>query len=551
MTGRTVAWTLAGLALALPALARAQAVPPPGAANAGQADPSSVGAGLIERGAELAAPHIGSDREATIDDRSAAPPSAAAAAGQVSFRLTAVRFAATRFLTPAELDAEAAPLLGTTVTFADLARLLDRVNARFVAKGAVTARAILPPQEIEGGVVRVDIVEGRVGAQTVTSPGYTPTDYVASRVTLPPGAVDIRELRRRISGFNRTNDAQLRAELRAGASTGLTDVQVAVTDVSRTGAQLFVDNNAYNSTGRNEIGVSLRRNQLVDPGDRATLFASASRGAVTAVLGYSAALGDLTRISLGYAHSDIEVVDGQFAALGIKGRSDTIVASVSRPIVIGETSGVAAQGAYTLTRSVNEVAGETVGDVVVAKGGVGLNGFTSGRLGLLRVDVSAAYAGVDTRVGQRTGGFLQAIGSMDYTSAALPLGFVARAAVSGQYADRRDVPGSQVYQLGGVSSVRGYEPGAVSGYAGYLGSFELHRGFRLPGDRSIDAYMFTDAGEVFAVSGDRSVTGAGVGINATLTRRLLFQGVYAHGFKPVEPGSSDDRVELRLAYTFS
>lgn len=547
---------LPGLSLALPmflltaTFASAQTAPLPPGAGAGQADPSSVGAGLIERGDGLAPPRIGTEREATIDDRSKAAPRAAAPGAQLSFRLEQVRFGASTFVTPAELEAIAAPLIGTTVTFDDLAKLLDRINARFAAQGAVTVRAVLPPQEIAGGVVRIDIVEGRVGTQSVTSPGYTPEDYVASRVRLPQGAVvDMADLRRRISGFNRTNDAQLRAELQAGATTGLTDIRVSVVDVPRTGLQLFIDNNAYESTGRAEAGLSLRRNQLFQPGDRATLFASASEGALTAVGAYSAPVGDLLRLGVSYAHSDIKVIRGPFAGLGVTGRSDTIVGSLARPIVIGETYGVAAQGSYTLIRSVNDVAAQTVGDVVVGKAALGLNGFVVGAVGQLRFDAGLAHASVDTRVGLDTPDFLQLTGSADYTSADLG-GFVIRTALSGQYADRRDVPGSQVYQLGGISSVRGYEPGAVSGYAGYLASFELHRNVPLSPGAALDAYAFADAGRAFYTGGRQSIASLGVGVNAALTPRLLMQGVYARGLRAVGAKPAGDRIELRLAYTF-
>jgi hemolysin activation/secretion protein len=544
MRWRTLA--LAGCALAVTATAAEAQTPP------AQADPSAVGAGLIRRGEGLATPRVGSDEPAEIEGVPAPSQPAQTSAGQVSFRLQAVRFGESRFLKPGELEALAAPLIGTEVSFADLGRLLDRINARFAAAGAVTARAILPPQQIEGGVVRIDIVEGRVGRQSVVSPGYTPAAYVEPRVGLPPGeVVDLAQLRRRISGFNRTNDAQLRAELQAGASTGLTDINVTVVDPARTGLQVFVDNNAYASTGRLQAGLSLRRNQVLAPGDRATLYAAASEGSLTGVGAYSAPVGRLLRASFSYAHSDIEVVDGPFAELDVKGRSDTAVASLARPVLIGETYGVSAQGAYTVIRSVNEVAGETVGDVALGKLTLGLNGFAEGRAGLLRFDYNLSYAGVDHRVGTGADHFAQTAATLEYTSAPIAAELVVRAALSAQYADHRDLPGSQVFQLGGVASVRGYEPGALSGHAGYVGSVELHRGFTLGDRRTLDAYVFSDAGQVFFEADERLIGSVGLGLNVALTERLLLQGVYGYGYERAGAEAPGDRLELRLAYTFS
>ena len=54
-------------------------------------------------------------------------------------------------------------VIGKNVTFKELQDLIENFNYLYATKGYVTARAFLPPQTIENGVVKINLVEGTVG----------------------------------------------------------------------------------------------------------------------------------------------------------------------------------------------------------------------------------------------------------------------------------------------------------------------------------------------------------------------------------------------------
>src|SRR5690606_15806820 len=121
------------------------------------------------------------------------------------------------------------------------------------------------------------------------------------------------------------------AQLQPGSEVGLTDVLVSLIEPPRNSVQLFADSHGYRSTGRYQGGIALRSNSLLLDGDRASVFASASDGALTASASYNVPLG-MSRIGVSYARSQIQVTQGPSASLDIEGFSDTASINFARPV---------------------------------------------------------------------------------------------------------------------------------------------------------------------------------------------------------------------------
>ena len=141
------------------------------------------------------------------------------------FMLRGVEFNRSHFLSKKTLTRIARPYVGHEVDFADLRRLVASINGLYRRRGIITAQAVLPPQKIHAGVVRIRLVEGRVGKVSLEGNTFTRNGYILDRVHLRRGTVvDVAQLRDSLVYFNRTNDIDLKATLRPGARFGLTDV---------------------------------------------------------------------------------------------------------------------------------------------------------------------------------------------------------------------------------------------------------------------------------------------------------------------------------------
>ena len=91
----------------------------------------------------------------------------------------------------------------------------------YVDKGFMAARAVLPPQTVEDGVIHVTLVEGRVGDVVVEGNQYTQGRFITDRISLVPGdLLDVAQLESDLIFFNAVYDVQLVARLEPGEAFG-------------------------------------------------------------------------------------------------------------------------------------------------------------------------------------------------------------------------------------------------------------------------------------------------------------------------------------------
>jgi hemolysin activation/secretion protein len=132
-----------GVAAGSPALA--QPLPP-------SADPGRVDQRLVEPPRPRSTPPL------QIEGPEAAPPPAQARA--IRFGLTEVRVEGSDRIPEAELAALIAPLAGREVTLLEVYELRDAITARLRGDGFVLSQAIIPAQRVEGGILRIEAIEG-------------------------------------------------------------------------------------------------------------------------------------------------------------------------------------------------------------------------------------------------------------------------------------------------------------------------------------------------------------------------------------------------------
>jgi hemolysin activation/secretion protein len=86
-----------------------------------------------------------------------------------------------------EIRAITSKLEGRTVGVDELQQAVDQINQLYAEKDCITATAVLPPQTVTDGIVRIQLVEGRVGEILVEDNQYTRDSYFLDRVRMKPG----------------------------------------------------------------------------------------------------------------------------------------------------------------------------------------------------------------------------------------------------------------------------------------------------------------------------------------------------------------------------
>lgn len=434
-----------------------------------------------------------------VDTDALTRPAAAPADDALRFRLKEVEFTPSQILKPEELQAIVAPYRDREVSFADLRKIVAAINALYRERGIVTAQAVIPPQQIDDGRVRIRLVEGRIGSYRIEGNDSTRESYVLDRLHQPPGALfRLDELENDLVRFNRTNDVQARAELLPGAEFGTTDVLVRLAEPPRQSVRVFTDNSGAETTGLYRVGAIYQNRSLLGFRDELTLTATAADGYRGYGINYAVPWNTWGgRAQLGYFFDTTDIVGGPFASLGLNGESRAVIGAIRQPVhttVAGQLDLVVG-GKWRDTE--NYADSVFLQQTDTRDGSLGLDGsladsggVTSGNLYAIRgnYDITGGYSG-DYSIAR---GALRRFQS-------LPEDWSLRGSGIFQYTGDAFLPSSEQFFVGGDGAVRGYSNGLYGGNRGYVLSGELHRPLwggnpELADGTGVSGFLYTDYG---------------------------------------------------------
>lgn len=488
--------------------------------------------------------------EKPSDPLKQAAPESSTASGHAlghgaSFVLRQVVFTASAFLSSAELDAAVKPFLGHPVDGTGLANLLDKVNALYAERNITTARAVFTSQPVSDGVVHIDLVEGRLGQLKIHGTPHLHDSFVRRRIHQQAGAVvDADRLRNDLVYLNRTTDLQVKALLQPGAVRGQTDILLDVAAPDRHSLDAFVDNSGVDSTGRFRVGVSGHLFGLLGVDDRLDGNIAHSKGGNDGALSYSIPVTrNNGRLGVSYSRSQINIINGAFRNLDIRGRSSVSSLQYTQPLLADMNWLINGIGQYSIGNSSTDISGQHIADsrTRLITLGTSLEHQKDGQ----RWSVTQLFTRIhSTEPMLGKSDFLTAPGSAFLIQRLGQSQWAVRADAGWQFSTGKNIPSANLFQLGGLGSVRGYERGVIAGSRGYYLDLELHRTF---GGR-LDAYGFVDHGTIYSFyPTSKSVSGVGIGALYRYHSWMTLSADLAKPLDTVIANQSGMRLDVRLA----
>ena len=501
---------------------------------------------------------------------------AAPASGSVA--VTRFEVDTSAILAPADINAVLQGLQGRTVSFAELQTAVAALNALYDAKGYASARAVLPPQTVQGGVVRIRLVEARVGEVRVVSaaaelaaggaasaPLHPATvQFVLARMGLRSGdLLNTAALEAALQRFNRLQDARVQASVVAGSRFGTTDVEISVAEVPAARFSGFIDNAGRDTVGEVRGGINARLASVLRAGDNLQFSSTQSTGSSSFALNYGTALtADDLKLELSASRGNIQVVSGPFQPLGIEGRSRDFTVGLNYPLQVTPEGLWSLYGRMSVRDSLSTVGGAEQGTI-----GFGL--ITVGALQEMQRSGTAWYLDnsltVGTPRGNENGGesFVYYRGNLTRFDR---LGPQTQLLLRGglQLSNSELVPSSETFQVGGAQSVRGYSSGLLSGRNGYLASAEMRMGLgvgaeataaRAPDAPVLQGLAFLDHGGAVPFRGGNQsrvtrndfITSVGLGLQVDKGPGFSARAVLAHPLTRNPAESKDKRLWLHLS----
>lgn len=468
------------------------------------------------------------------------PPDAALDA---QFTLTAVTIEGATVFDPSAFEPLYRPLLGRQVTLLDVYRLRDAITARYRSAGYTLSQAIIPPQNVESGSVRIQVIEGYIDeivfeGDTADARGLLGATAEKIRQSRPLRQSD---LERYILLLSDLPGVEVSTILKPAEDTpGAADLIIAVRR-RPLGATLQVDNRGSRAIGpvqaslgvdlNNAFGLSeqtsvffataiptdelryvaIQHTQILGPeGSRLTFSASDSYSEPGGAISALSALGTATTASIFYSNP---VVRSRATTLRLEAgfsyqnsRTDLLSTLFSRDRV--------RFGTVRALYDFSDVAfGASASTLIVAEAERGFDVFgasESGSADLSRVNGKSDYtlvAGETIRI-QRLSG-----------NVSLALAF------AGQYSFD-SLLSSQQFGLGGARFGRGYEPSELVGDHGVAFSIEPRVDLPIPAPRT-QLYAFYDVGKTWVKApllgepSSASLSSAGMGLRLQLGARVF------------------------------
>jgi hemolysin activation/secretion protein len=492
-----------------------------------------------------------------------APAAAVRLPGGAQVVLKNVVFEGNTVLSAEVLQQLVAPSLGVSLDLAGLRGVAERVSERYRSSGYPFARAFLPPQDLQEGVLRIQVLEGQYGqVQALSDEAALAQQAQAWLAPLASGSViESSALERATLLMDDLPGIRTAPVIKPGQTVGTGDLDVRVTRSEPFDGSVGIDNHGNRYTGYHRVRANANINSPFVLGDQISIQGLVSdQDLWLGSLAYSAPLGASgLRGTLSYAHTDYEI-GKELSDSNAKGTAKVKSAGLSYPWVRSQKTNLNLQATLQQKRFKDEVGGQINkkrSDVVPIAlqfdrrdtwGGGGITfgsvSWTNGRLKL----APGAQDDNNTR------GTFNKFNLDVVRLQALAPSWSLYARLSAQQADK-NLDSSETLSIAGPAAVRAYPVGEqqASGDEGWLTQLEVRYSMG-----ELAPYAFYDHGRVRvnakSASPNRELAGYGAGLRyqrgAWSADMALAWRSKGGAPKDVYESDSKPRVWVSAAYRF-
>lgn len=258
--------------------------------------------------------------------------------GELRFTVKSFAIEGVKILPEAEVQLAIRSWVGVPVSFDDLQRACDAIQNLYRSKG-YTVQAILPPQKIADGVVKILVTEAKLGKVVVENP-QGPTRFSKERAAEyityanPQGdPLNMDKLERAIVILNETPGVMVSSQLEPGDKDGETNVRVQLTQPNLVQGRVEANNYGSRTTGANQGVFALNLNGPLGIGDSASVNGIFSEGSQY-VQGAISVPGSENGLRLGLAGTYLQYKNvSNYASTGGAGDAWTTGLSAAYPLI--------------------------------------------------------------------------------------------------------------------------------------------------------------------------------------------------------------------------
>lgn len=501
------------------------------------------------------------------------PPEGAPLSASLHVVVRGYRFSGNTAFSDGELAAIAAPYTNRAVSSQELEALRRALTLHYVNRGYVNSGALLPDQDLAGGIVEFRIVEGRLSEVQVEGNEQFRTGYLERRLAAgvePPLRVDDLEQRLRLLQQDQRIQ-RVNAELGPGASPADGVLRVRVEEGPMYRAWLDFANEQSPAIGEYRGRLYAAHENLTGRGDPLSLMYGLTDGLDEIAASYELPLGGAgTRLELRYDYDSSDVVEDPFDSIDIESRTASYGIGLRHALrhTPGEELWLGLRAEYRESR--NYLLGDRFSFSLGPENG-------KSQVAVLRVTQDWSRRGPSQALAVRSmfsfgidalGATLHSGDTEDgrFASWLLQAQWARRVApwdselltrLDLQLASDALLPLEQ-FSIGGRYSVRGYRENQIVRDHGIVGSLELRVPLirSLEGEPVLQVAPFVDVGRGWnrdrGTPSPRTLAGAGVGLRWAVTPdaqiEFYWGGELRDVSEPTDRSSQDRGLHFRVTY---
>jgi hemolysin activation/secretion protein len=455
--------------------------------------------------------------------------------------LREVLFSPSQLLSQVQLGEVLKPYLGREVGSEDLNALMRDIQALYLARGVQSAVPLVPPQDLQTGVLKIILVEGTLGQVKFAGGSRADPSWLAQWFDLKAGEVIRPEpLVRRLDLFNASSDFQAEGQYVAGTSFGSSDLEINVPETPTTQYWAMGELPGMGSgrTLGNSLIMGFRHYPATATGGRVDGMAIQGPTATTVSLTGALPVGfEGWRVggnaSASRSRTVVASTDPAKSDLRIEGASRSLGLDVIRHLYFRPGQMWKLSVGLAQVHSNSEISGTTLSDrsvkrlTLAASTDWVVDPSVGAERGTFRGAVSSAKGEANAYA------FAEIFSSMAYRLAGAQ-GPVLRATGQLRFADGRQADMTDAWLVGGSSSVRGFDLGAISGNTGQILQMALYQPLPWKAVDAPEVFVFADHGRAVKDDVSRRIGSAGVGLQFQMDRRWSVETAVTqqtHGFQ--------------------
>ncbi len=476
-----------------------------------------------------------------------------------------------------------APYTGTRRDFGHVQQALEALEAEYRKRGYSVVQVLLPEQELNNGVVHLQVVETRLGKLRIEgNQHFDETNIRRSLPGLREGETpNIGRVSTSLRLANENPAKKTTLQLQNSGKDGEIDAVVKVKDDKPWEIGVSLANTGNSATGKTHLGVLFRHANVAGLDHVASFQYTTTVEKPNQVSVYGAGyhiplygLGDSIDLFASYSDVNSAFVLAGIADLQVSGRGTVLGARYNQNLRrVGNYESKLVYGIdYKDYKNGMALAGgpqQAVGDVTVRPLSVGYAGVwglnqaeVAFNVGALR-NIPGGSKGSSADFQAARAGASSSYSMLRYGATygrALPKDWQMRLNFAGQYTRDALVPGEQ-FGAGGATSVRGFQERELPGDTGHVLNLELYTPNLCAGVEKLAvqcrALAFYDAARVTrnqALPGEfdsASISSIGLGLRVAVDRHMALQMDVGRVIDAgINSNKGDSRLHVRLTLSY-